>query len=1122
MSSHLPTDIDAEFFIDGAYTNTYSSIDLGARIRGNDSIRITRGLVDQQSAFSSTSCSFTLNMTDGLFSTKNPYSPLYGKFGRNVRARLGVKTSSTWDEYLRMPDFDINTPTTGNIMYTVDKNTLDVVGDIDIRFEITPDYTRYRRQNIASKWNITGNQRLWMVETREDGTMALATSPDGTLTNALTNVSTVIIAENSTRVAYRVTLDVNDGAGNRVYRWYTSDSISGTWTQVATTTTAGVTTILGGTANVEVGSANGGQGPFTPASRQFAGKIHAFELRDGINGTLVADFKPSGRGVGQVSWTDTCATPNVWLYTGSNIRLGSDRIRFTGELSALPQDWDLTGTDRWVNVTAQHASARYSSSRGVLGSAIYRNYRNYPLLYGYWTCEDQAGATSAGNAVTSGSAGDITSCVFGSTSGLDGTSGALTLSSAPDVSAAKFRASIPSVSSGASTVLFYFKMDSLPATDQTLVTFGNYQGTTHHWRITISNIAYSFKSYGYDGTLLYDSGGFALVTASPQDQWIGMQLSLAQEGANVRFQSSWHAVGSSTFYTHTVGGTTYAGTLGKGFLDATFATPDSTFAGMQIAHVIISGNSDLNLVSSRFRDASKGYSGETAGNRMKRVCLVEEGIPFDWHGDLDNTLPCGSQGTGTVNDIMVAAAGVDGGLLGDGRDTHGYRYATRRYLGNRKALSLSYDAEQLAATPKPVLDDRYTVNDFTANRPSGSFARYVADDGRPLNVSNPDDTPAGVGRYERSGSFSAASDSQLAVLAQAQVAIGTWDEFRIPGIAVGLHRSQIYGTATSLQSVVAADFGTPVTLTGLTNKPLPPDDLRMLTFGYTETISNFLWDWVANTVPQGPYTVQSIGDYALGDIRLDADYGQIKLYGAHSSGATSLLLRVDVTPEVTNGCRLIDTAGYAAEFPASLKLGGEQVTMTACTTATSTVPTTLDGTFESGVAGFTPTSCTLAQSAVFAFAGTKSALLTVVGSPALAYWRPATGLAVVAGASYTFSEQVRSVAALTNVRAAIDWFDVNGAYLSTSDSGGALASGAWEARSVTDVAPAGAVTAKMGPTLLSSPATGSLLYTDAWSFTSNTYNWQTATVTRAVNGVAKAQADGEEVSLWQSTILGMQ
>lgn len=1120
MSSHLPTDIEAEFFIDGDYVSTYGAVDLSSRVRGNDSIRITRGFSDQQSAFSPTSCSFTLNMADGLFSTKNPYSPLYGKFGRNVRTRLGVKTSSTWDEYLRMPDFDIST-TTSNVMYTADKNTLDVVGDIDIRFEITPDYTRYRRQNIVSKWNITGNQRLWMVDLREDGTLSLATSPDGTLTNALTNVTSVAIAEASARVAYRVTLDVNDGSGNRVYRWYTSTSIAGTWTQIATTTTAGVTSILGGTANVEIGSANVAVGPFA-ASRQFAGKIHAVEIRDGINGTLVADFKPAGKGVGQVGWTDTCATPNTWINSGSNIRNGSDRIRFTGELSALPQDWDLTGTDRWVSVTAQHASARFSSSRGVLGSAIYRNYRNYPLLYGYWTCEDQSGATSAGNAVTGGSAGDITSCTFGSTTGLDGTAGVLTLSSAPDVSAAKFRASIPAVSSGASTFLFYFKMDSLPVADQTLVTIGNYQGTTHHWRITVSNIAFSFKSYGYDGTLLYDSGGLALGSTSPLDQWIGMQLSLAQEGANVRFQSSWHAVGSSTFFTHVVGGTTYAGTLGKGFLDATFATPDASFAGTQIAHVIISGNSDLNLVSYRFADASKGYSGETAGNRMKRICIDEEGIPFDWNGDLASTMTCGPQGTGTVSDILTTAATVDGGLLGDGRDTHGYRYVTRRFLGNRKALSLSYDDEQLSATPKPVLDDRYTVNDFTANRPSGSFARYVADDGRPLNVANPDDTPAGVGRYERSGSFSAASDSQLATLAQAQVAIGTWDEFRIPNVAVSLHRSQIYATSGSLESVIGSDFGSPLTLAELTGKPLAPDDLAMLTFGYTETISNFLWDWVANTVPQGPYTVQSIGDYALGDIRLDADYGQITLYGDHSSGATSLLLRVDVTPAVTNGCLLIDTAGYAAEFPVDLKLGGERVTMTACTTATTTVPTTLDGTFETGVSGFTATNCTLAQSAVFAFAGTKSALLTVTGSPALAYWRPTTGLPVTEGATYTFSQQVRSTAALTNVRAAIDWFDENGAYISTSDSGGSLASGAWTARSVTDVAPTGAVTAKMGPTLLSSPSTGSLLYVDSWSFTSSTYNWQTATVARAVNTVAKAQTDGTEVSLWQSTILGMQ
>ena len=84
------------------------------------------------------------------------------------------------------------------------------------------------------------------------------------------------------RLALRVTLDVNDGGGNRVANFYTAPTIAGPWTQLgATVTTAGAVSIFSGSAVLEVGSNASG------TTQMMAGLVYAVEVRDGIDGTVV-------------------------------------------------------------------------------------------------------------------------------------------------------------------------------------------------------------------------------------------------------------------------------------------------------------------------------------------------------------------------------------------------------------------------------------------------------------------------------------------------------------------------------------------------------------------------------------------------------------------------------------------------------------------------------------------------------------------------------------------------------------------------------------------------------------------------------------------------------------------
>ena len=1127
MTAFDPESITAEFQVAGTWYDEYAGVNLASRIRGGDSIRITRAYVDQQSSYTPSNVACTLNNRDGLFSPENALSPLYGKIGQNLPIRLGVQDDAgTWDEYLRMPDFDVISP--AQKMSTADKASLDITGDIDIRIEFTATYLRNRRQNLAAKYLVSGNNRSWHLELRSDGQFAFLTSPDGTLTNALTNTSGVVIGESAGRIAIRVTLDVNNGAGGRVYTWYASDSIDGTWTQFATATVAGTTSIFSGTSAVEVGSANSASGPFGPDdSRQFAGRIHAFQVYNGIGGTLVADFRPQGRGVGQVSWADTCASPNTWEITGDNIRLASDRIRLAGEISELPEEWDLTGADRYVRISAATIGKRYLSNKSPLGSAIYRLYRNRLDMMAYFTMEDQAGATQAANVIESFRPGALTQCTFGSTTGLDGSAGALTLTSAPNVSKAILNSKLPLTPTGTTTIVFYFNLATLPAADATLAVLWMAPGTVSKWDFRISSTTFRFVAYDNTVTEIYNTGPVLFGSgASPLDQWIGMQILLTQSGGNIQLDTVWHAVGTEIFYTHQLGGTTFAGTLGRGISRAQFQTPDVAYAGAQIAHVIISAENNLNFASYAFAQASKGYSGETAGRRMVRLA-DEEGEFFEWVGDIDDTAPVGPQTPDRLVNLFTSAAAVDGGLFGDIRDTKGWRYVTRAALGNRHGLELSYAMSHLDATPKPTTGDRYTVNDFTASRPAGSSARYVADDGRPKNINDPDHpTTPGVGRYELTGAFNAATDDQLYGLSSAQVAIGTWPESRIPNLSVALHRDEVSEDAGTVYDVIAADFGDPVGLVGLDDAPMAGGDRRMVVFGYTETIGQGgTWGWVSNTVPAGPYQVPILGTTDVnGEPRMDADFeNHVQIHGAYSTSATSIILRTD---QDFAAKQVIDSTSYSAEFPCDLNLAGEQVTMTACT-APSSSAAIVAGTFEAGVggsSGWNASGGSIADSAVFAHGGTQSALLTVSGSPTSANIRPmaANAAPVTEGKSYTFTVWVRSVALLSSVSAFINWIDASGATLSTSSgSASSLSSGAWASRTVTATAPAGAVAARYGPSVGGSPANGTLLYVDDATFTSTGYVYQTATVTRDVNNINKAQVDGTEVHLWETFNLGM-
>jgi len=145
--------------------------------------------------------------------------------------------------------------------------------------------------------------------------------------------------------------------------------------------------------------------------------------------------------------------------------------------------------------------------------------------------------------------------------------------------------------------------------------------------------------------------------------------------------------------------------------------------------------------------------------------------------------------------------------------------------------------------------------------------------------------------------------------------------------------------------------------------------------------------------------------------------------------------------------------------------------------ASGTAVLTITDDFEDGdLSDWTSTGATAAITTTQTHGGTYAGLLTVVGSPTLAFSRLTAPVNV--GQSCSLSLWVRSTPGYSSVGCAIDWYDAANVFLSSSTfAGTVLAAATWEQRSVTASAPANAAFAKFGPTLSATP-TGQTLFWD--------------------------------------------
>lgn len=822
-----PLPMVVEIDLDGTWT------DITSYVYRRDLLNITRGKANEAGSVDPSRCLFQLNNRDGRFSPRNPTGPYYGLLTRNTPIRVAIEHG---DVYLRIEEAidQVTAP---------DSAALSIVGDTDVRIDLTLENWR-ETQNLAAKYGAAG-QRSWIFFIDDEGTLSFRHSADGTATINRVATARLPIPGNG-RMAVRATLDVNNGASGNTVTFYYADTIAGPWTQLGDASVlAGTTSVFNSTASVEVGDVV--QFGIDPPR----GKIHAFQLLDGIAGTAVADPNFGIQTAGDTSFADTASSPNTWtLQDGAE--LTNRRYRFHGEISAWPQRWDKTGIDVWVPVEAAGVMRRLGQGVAPLQSTLYRGLTtlssNAPVAY--WPCEDSDGATSIASGLTDGLpmtiAGDLPT--FGGYLGFDSSA------PIPVLGDSVWTGQVPSYTvTGDATIRFLLAVPDTGVTgDQALITIYA-SGTAPVWTIRYDDPTGNLKvqAHDEDGTLLLDSGFIAFAVNGEK---LRVALDLDQNGSNIDWDLSTLTPGSSTG--NTFGSTLNSRTIGQ--VKRVTVNLGGGLAQTAIGHVSVQS-----AITSIFDLGPQlaAYAGERAGVRAERLC-GEEGLTFRGRGETNASTRMGPQRQLSLLDLLKECAEADEGVLYEPRTVLGIGYRTGSYLLNQEAaVTLDYDGSDLADSPDVTDDDQNTRNDVTVTRSGGSSARAVKDSG-PLSTAVP---PNGVGKYDEGVTVSLQYDEQTPDLASWRVHRGTVDEARYPQIDVNLARSQIVGDAALALSLHEADMGDRLVIT---DPPewLPPEEISQLIQGYTETLGNFEHGLTFNCSPASPYEVAAYGTDRYGPV----------------------------------------------------------------------------------------------------------------------------------------------------------------------------------------------------------------------------------------------------------------
>lgn len=260
----------------------------------------------------------------------------------------------------------------GSNVDTPDHSSLDITGDLDIRFAVAcDDWSSSLFQSFLDKVAIVSgtDQISYVLHWGNTRKLRFTWSTDGTGAGEQFAETDVFDPIDGEPFFCRVTIDVNNGSGGRTITFYsrvpnlestmaTLESNTG-WTQAAQIVQAGVTSIHSGSSPVHIGGRPDGQS-------WLKGRVYGAVVKNGINGTTVAkpDFQQLTPGT--TAFTD--AAGRQWTLNGNAAIVGGSRRAafYTKPFSRETVLADLESNSGWSQlgslITSQGETSIFSGA----------------------------------------------------------------------------------------------------------------------------------------------------------------------------------------------------------------------------------------------------------------------------------------------------------------------------------------------------------------------------------------------------------------------------------------------------------------------------------------------------------------------------------------------------------------------------------------------------------------------------------------------------------------------------------------------------------------------------------------------------------------------------------------
>jgi hypothetical protein len=601
----------------------------------------------------------------------------------------------------------------------------------------------------------------------------------------------------------------------------------------------------------------------------------------------------------------------------SRVVNGTCFYRFTGEVVAWPQTWDITGNDIRVPIQAAGIKRRLNQGDSALNSVMYRAITTSvteldvtqtvyidPQYQAYWPCEDVSGASS----IASGFSGNSAMTISGTPTLATNTSFAAS-SALPTMGSASFTGTVPTYPATDSILVrFFLAIPSGGATNgQTICTIAT-NGTVASWKL-IYGTGGTLQLQGFDsaGTNVGDSGAVAF---SVNGSLIRMSIEITQNGTAVQGRMATLVVGATTGSLSSI--SVASSTVGRA-LSVTMAA-DKGLTDTVIGQVSVqSANTSIFGLATQIN----AYIGENPSNRYKRLCSEENiAVQSINRTSYTNVVTMGTQSPTKLVDLLQSCVDTDLGIDFEPRDQLGLTYRPRTTFYNQSAaLTLDYGNHELSSPLTPVDDDQKTRNDITVTRDGGSSARSVLVEGA-LSVLDP---PNGVGRYDDAQTLSLGSDDQCDDQSGWRLHLGTVDEPRYPSVTVQLGHSTFANDYGMTSQALSLEIGDRIDVINPPT-PSPPDNITLLVQGYSETFDQFLHEIEYICTPYSPWNVFFASD---------------AVYGYADTDGSLLAADVDAT---TTSLSVMTTDGLpwttsAGDMPFDIKVAGEVMTVSAITAA---------------------------------------------------------------------------------------------------------------------------------------------------------------------------------------------